>query len=139
MKTFQADRLAVWISKPWLAGTPVPWLLQGISLSQMYTDSRCSDPSIGRAIELTGSDAVRVSEYVNQMINLGNPPVFTEGNLTLQLVDQWLLPGEAAAGCNETTDPLPAASYPTPDFQLACQPSDGLLPVPTATPLPPLR
>ena len=138
LKTFQADRLAVWISQPWLAGTSTPWLLQGISLSQMYTDSRCSDPANGRAIELTGSEAVSVSEYVNQIVSLGNPPVFTEGNLKLQVVDQWLLPGEVAAGCGETTDTLPAVSYPTPDFQLQCQPSDGLIPIPTPTLPPPI-
>ena len=139
LKIFQPDRLAVWISPPWLDGTPSPWLLQDLPLSQLYSSSRCSDAHSSRALELNGADAVKVSETINQAINSGNAPIFTEGNLKLQMVDKWLLPGEAAAACHETTNQLPAARLPTPDFQLQCQPSDGLFPIPTPTPLPPLR
>ncbi len=139
LKTFPSDRLAVWISPPWLDGTPSPWLLPDIPLSSLYEASRCSDPTRAKALELNGSDALKVSEYINKMINLGYAPIFTEGHLKLQVVDRWLLPDEAAAGCAESSNLFPAANLPTPDFQRRCQPSDGLLPIPTATPLPPLH
>jgi hypothetical protein len=141
LKTFQPDRLAVWISAPWLAGTPYPWLLQDIPLSQMYSQSRCTDGNSGKALEFSGTDAIKVSETINQATTLGYAPIFTDGTLTLQVVDQWLLPGENAAACQETTNQLPAANLPTPDFQIQCQPADGVLPIPTATPIPyaPLR
>ncbi len=139
VQAYQPDRLALWLSAPWLDGRPSPWLVSDLPLSQLYSASSCSDPKSSQALEVTGTDAIKVSEFINQVISSGFPPIFTEGSLKLQVVDQWLLPEESAAACGETMDQLPAASVPTPDFVLRCQPSDGVIPIPTATPLPPLR
>jgi hypothetical protein len=131
-KPYVADRLAVWVSQPWLAGTPQPWTGTELSLTSLYQASRCSNPQQSQAVVLTGSEAGQVSELVDAATTNNNAPIFSEDPLQLQLQTRWLFPLEAAPGCGEASNTLPAANAPTPSFTLSCQPANGLADIPTS-------
>ena len=136
LKPYQPERIGLWLSRPFLVGTPSPWPLASPSLTDLYERSKCADPNQSQVVPLSGSDAIRVSEAISKALAKWKAPLFTEGDLQLQVVNQWLLPDEGTAGCGETENPLPAAGLPTPAFILNCSPADGILPVPTLTPTP---
>ena len=136
VKPYVTDRLAVWVSQPWLAGSAQPWMGTDLSLDSLYQASRCRDAGQSQAVILTGSQARQVSERVNAAMIPGSAPIFSEDSLLLQLETRWLLPLEAAPGCGEASNALPAVAAPTPSFTLSCKPSDGLAEIPTLTPTP---
>ena len=134
MIDYQADRLGVYLSKPYVEGAPAPWLLDTPSLANLQQRSRCPSGQ-SQALILAGDEAVRVAEFTNKMLLEGYAPIFTEGDLRLQVVSQWLLPEQAPAACGETSGSLPAAAAPTATFTLSCSPQDGQIPTPSATPI----
>ena len=135
MKSYQADRLALWLSKPFVEGPPAPWLLAAPTLNDLQARSKCPAAGQLQAVVLEGDEAVQVAEFTNKMLTEGYAPIFTEGKLELQVVTQWLLPEQAPAACGETNGSLPGRAAPTPAFTLRCDPQDGSIPTPSPTPL----
>jgi hypothetical protein len=131
---YQPQKMAVFLSDPWIDGTPAPWLLDSPTLSDLYNRSRCPGSDQGQAVVLQGDESSRVSEYINQMLGDGFAPIFTEGQLKLQVVNQWLLPFENPAGCSSGSSQLTATPVPAQVYSLACSPADGLVPLISPTP-----
>ena len=134
MKDYQADRLGVWLSKPYMEGAAAPWMPDSPSLADLQERAKCPSGKT-QALVLPGAEAIRVSEYTNRLLMDGYAPIFTEGDLRLQVVSQWLLPEQSPAACDETSGSLPAAAAPTSSAILSCDPQDGQIPTPSATPL----
>jgi len=131
---YQPQQMAVWLSAPWIEGTPVAWLLDAPTLSDLYNRSHCPGSDQTQAVVLQGDESTRVSEYLNQMLGEGYAPIFTEGSLKLQVVNQWLLPFESPAGCAAGSTPAAVTPAPAQVYNLSCSPADGLVPVITPTP-----
>ena len=133
MQDYQPKAMALWLTTPWVIGAPAPWTLQSPSLSELLARSRCSGSDQKQAVILEGDEASRVSDYISQMVTAGYAPVFSDGQITLQVVTQWLLPFEDPASCTtgQQASPNPVA---TPIQAIQCNPSDGLVPIVTPTP-----
>ena len=131
---YQPQRMGVWLSTPWVDGKPAPWLLDSPTLSDLYNRSRCPGSDQSQAVVLQGDEASRVSEYINQVLGDGFAPIFTEGQLKLQVVNQWLLPFENPASCSTSSAQPSATPVPAQVYNLQCSPADGLVPVITPTP-----
>lgn len=134
---YQAERLAVWVGQPWVEGSGEAWMMPGMSLSALYSRSRCTAAGQSQAVVLAGPQAVQLAEYINTTMTRLSAPIFYEDQLKLQIETRWLLPLEAAPGCGETGSSLPLPQAPTPAFTLSCKPADGTLSIPTPTALPP--
>jgi hypothetical protein len=135
-QAYTADRLAVSVSQPWLSGTAEAWMEQDITLNELNEASRCPDPAQSQTVILTGLRARRLAEYISSAAERLAAPIFSQDLLELQIETRWLLPLESAPGCGESSNSLPSISAPTPAFLLSCQPSDGILKIPTATNIP---
>jgi hypothetical protein len=116
---YTADRLAVSVSQPWLQGSPEAWMEQDLTLSDLYAASRCPDPTQSQAVILSGSQARRLSEYINNAMTRLVAPIFSQDLLTLQIETRWLLPLEAAPGCGEASNTLPVKAAPPPAITLS--------------------
>jgi hypothetical protein len=134
LAVYQPQQMGVWLSTPWVDGTPVPWLLDSPTLNDLYNRSRCPGSDQSQAVVLQGDEASRVSEYINQVLGDGFAPIFTEGSLKLQVANQWLLPFENPASCSTSSTQPSATPVPAQVYNLQCSPSDGLVPVITPTP-----
>lgn len=126
------DRLAVWLSQPVLAGEPTTWEIRSPSLSRLYEMSSCTDPNQHRVIILSGSEAKWVSDAINAATSQGKPPVFTEGSLVFELSTRWMLPGEQAAGCGESSEQFHTTPSDSTAKLMVCTVQEGFLP--TVTP-----
>jgi hypothetical protein len=135
-EVFHPESLALWLSEPELAGEPADWSLSSPSLSRLAGMSQCQNPDQHQAVVLTGSEAESVASYINQVINQGLSPIFSENGLVHQISTRWLLPYEQAAGCGESTNRFPSADIPLPIEMMSCRVSDGVIPTPTSTWIP---
>ena len=133
LKIYQPQQMGLWLSSPWVIGTPVPWTLASPSLSDLYHRSLCQSGDQNQAVILSGEEASQVSELINQVLTDGYAPIFTDGNLTLQLSNQWLLPYENPATCSNSTPQATLIMPPAQSITYSCSPADGLIPVVTPT------
>ena len=136
LETYLPREMAVWMTSPWVEGKTAPWPLDSPTLSDLYDRSRCQGSDQSQAVILQGDEASRVSEYINQMLALGYAPVFSDGQLKLQIVTQWLLPFEIPAGCSSSGAQSTLTPTPAPVQAMQCSPADGLVPIMTPTPTP---
>ncbi len=134
LETYFPQKLAVWLSPPWVEGKTAPWSLDAPSLSELYARSRCPGSDQGQLVILQGDEANRVSDYINQMLSVGYVPVFSDGQLEFQIVTQWLLPFEDPAGCAASGQQVSPSPLSLPVQAIQCGPADGLVPIITPTP-----
>ncbi|MGB8251629.1 MAG: hypothetical protein WCF08_00305 [Anaerolineaceae bacterium] len=130
---YHPQQLALWLSYPELAGEPVDWALGSPSLNRLAEMSRCANAGQRQAVVLRGSEAESVAGYINQVINEGLSPIFTEDSLVYQISSRWLLPYEQAAGCGSSTNQFPSLEIPPATELMICRVSDGIIPTPTTT------
>jgi hypothetical protein len=131
LQSYQSSRLAIWISKPVLAGTPQPWPITLIPLEELASRTTCSGDEKAQAVVLEGKPARDVSELLAKTTNEGNPTVFTQGESVWQVESRWLIPYEMPKTCSR-----PAGLYPPPTvsaFQWQCSANMGAIPSPTPT------
>ena len=126
----ETTRLAVWVSEPVIAGTPSDWPAELPALTDLVDQSSC--PGLAgqqQAVILEGAAAQAVASYLSR--RSGAAPIFTDGEITLQVQGRWLIPNEMPRTCQ-----APAGLYPgtaTPDSVWFCNPEMGAIPSPTAT------
>ena len=130
MSGLTTERLAVWLSKPIIVGSPQIWDQDLVTLSQLADLSLCpADPTRRQAITLAGQQAHAVANFLS--IQGNRPPVFREGDLMWQVNSRWLLPFEMPQTCQQA-----AGFYPPTDnlgISWRCEPEMGSIPTPTAT------
>ena len=129
------ERLAVWLTKPVIAGSARVWEEESLSLSALTERSACpDDPARQKAVILEGSTARRVSDLLSSQGDLA--PIFTENGQTWQIHSRWLLPYEMPQTCQEPAGLYPPADFPNIVWQ--CEPAMGAIPTatPTITPTP---
>lgn len=136
LETYAPERLALWLSEPWIAGLGQTWPLDAPTLTGLEEAARCPVEGQRRVVVVEGRQAVQVAEMLNRSVQNGFAPVYSEGGLTLQVMSRWLLPLEAPAGCGELTGAFPEPSAPAPAAPMHCGPADGQAPIATATPTP---
>ena len=130
-----ADRLAVWLTKPVIAGTPRLWGEDQIPLAEIAEQSKCpNDPGRQQAVILEGLTARKVSGFLSAVGD--NAPIFSEDEQTWQVHSRWLLPYELPQTCQEPAGLYPPADFPKLVWQ--CEPTMGAIPTvtPTITPTP---
>lgn len=130
MVPFEADRLAVWLTKAVILGTAPDWDPNLPSLADLAQQAACpEDATRQQAVILEGGQARAISEFINQQE--GAAPVFREGEATWLVQTRWLLPYELPQACDQE-----AGLYPQEDgldLTWACQPEMGAIPTPTPT------
>ena len=135
--TYQPQQLAVWLQKPAVLGKPLQWTLASTRLEDLAARAACPDGRLGQAVILSPPESDLVAGYISGAIAglyASSAPVFSAGDLTLQVETQWLLPEEVPATCAQPAGMLPGPEVPTPAATLACRPSDGTLMTVTPTP-----
>lgn len=135
--TYQPQQLAVWLQKPAVLGKPLQWTLASTRLADLAARAACPDGRLGQAVVLSPPESNQVAGYISGAITGlfgSSAPLFSEGDLTLQVETQWLLPEEAPATCSLPSGMLPGPDVPTPAATLACLPADGTLMTVTPTP-----
>jgi hypothetical protein len=130
MVGFQAERLAVWLTQPVIAGASQDWHPDLLSLSELAARSACpGDPTRSQAVILDGSTARGVSSFLSTHDE--GVPIFSENGKAWQVHSRWLLPYEMPQTCDRSP-----GLYPPPDSNTQywqCVPEMGSIPTSTAT------
>jgi hypothetical protein len=129
-ESFQADRLAVWISPAILLGNPSTWDASLPALEGLIERAICpNEPNQRTALILEGTTARSVSEFISSLET--ELPVFRENEKHWLVQTRWLLPHEMPQTCER-----PPGFYP-PIMEEAiiwsCAPEMGAIPTPTPT------
>jgi len=124
------ERLAVWLTKPVIAGEARAWGDDQVPLADLAERSACpDDPARQQAVILEGSTARKVSDFLSRQGD--SAPIFTENGQTWQIHSRWLLPYEMPQTCQEPAGLYPPADIPNIVWQ--CKPAMGAIPTSTAT------
>jgi hypothetical protein len=130
MAGFQAERLAIWLTKPVIAGIPKDWPPNLLSLSELAERAACpGDPTRSQAVILEGTTARAVSSFLSSSGE--GVPIYSENGQLWQLHSRWLLPYEMPQTCQREPGFYPPPGSTTQDWQ--CAPEMGSIPTPTAT------
>lgn len=135
MSGLNTDRLAVWLTKPVIAGTARAWGEDQMSLAALAERSSCpNNPARQQAVILEGSAARQVSGFLSDEGE--KAPIFSENGQTWQVHSRWLLPYEMPQRCQEPAGLYPPADFPNITWR--CEPAMGAIPTgtPTITPTP---
>lgn len=130
MTGFNTERLAVWLSKPVVAGTAQPWPSDLPPLADLSQATACPDaPDRVSAVILDGPTARTVSSLISTQGQ--GVPIFTENNTTWQIQSRWLLPYEMPQTCEVEAGLYPPTGDVGSTWQ--CLPEMGAIPSPTPT------
>jgi hypothetical protein len=130
LEIYQPSRLALWVGEPRLPlrrNEGVPWPLQSPTLAELYAQSAIENDELGQSVVLRGDAAISVYKLFDESADVRN---FTDGERTYGIYARPLLPYEAPLGPGEVYSEIPSPIFPTPSFELSCQPSDGVLEIP---------
>jgi len=126
----RAERLALMLTKPIIAGDPQPWSETITPLSQLAQLSLCPEGQDKRqAVVLEGAEARSIAEFVS--MNRNEAALFSEWDQTWQVQTRWLLPLEMPQTCQGSAGFYPPPDYP--DILWSCDPGMGTIPSPTPT------
>ena len=127
---FRAERLAVWLTQPVIAGVPLDWHPDLPPLSELADRSVClGDPSRSQAVILEGATARSVSSFLSSSGK--GVPIFSENGQLWQVHSRWLLPYEMPQTCELEPGLYPPSDNATQNWQ--CAPEMGSIPTSTAT------
>jgi hypothetical protein len=127
---FQAERLAVWLTQPVIAGVPQEWHPDLIPLSKLADRAACpADPARPQAVILDGATARGVSSFLSSSGE--GVPIFSENGRLWQVHSRWLLPYEMPQSCERGPGLYPPPNSNTQSWQ--CAPEMGSIPTSTAT------
>jgi len=123
------DRLALWITQPFITGTPQPWAEDLIALSALMEASSCPNKSQHQAVILEGQMAFTAASFLSN--SSAQIPIFTDGIITLQINSRWLLPFEMPKTCQAEAGMFPPSDAAVVIWQ--CESGIGSIPTPTTT------
>jgi hypothetical protein len=127
---FQAERLAVWLTQPVIAGVPQDWHPDLVPLSELADRSTCpNDPARSQAVILEDTAARAVSSFLSSSGE--SVPIFSENGRVWQVHSRWLLPYEMPQTCDREPGLYPPPEGATQNWQ--CAPDMGSIPTSTAT------
>jgi len=127
---FQANRLAVWLTQPVIAGFPQDWDPDLVPLSELADRSTCpDDPARSQAVILEDTAARAVSSFLTSSGE--SVPIFSENGRVWQVHSRWLLPYEMPQTCEREPGLYPPHEGATQNWQ--CAPNMGSIPTSTAT------
>jgi hypothetical protein len=124
----ETARLAVWLSKPVIAGTPQPWGADLIPLDELAARADCGYGA-WQAVTLEGPPA---SALADALASRGaEAPLFEQEGKVWQVQSRWLLPYESPGTCSAVPGLIPPAIHPVVEW--SCSPAMGAVPTPTPT------
>lgn len=127
---FQAERLAVWLTQPVIAGVPQAWHPDLVSLSELADQSTCTgEPARSQAVILEGAVARGVSSFLSTSGE--GVPIFSENGRAWQVHSRWLLPYEMPQTCDRAPGLYPPPEGANQNWQ--CAPDMGSIPTSTGT------
>jgi hypothetical protein len=130
MAGFQAERLAIWLTQPVIAGVPQDWYPDLVPLSELADRAACpGDPNRFQAVILDGATARGVSSFLSSSGE--DVPIFSENGQLWQVHSRWLLPYEMPQTCERAPGLYPPPESTTQSWQ--CVPEMGSIPTSTAT------
>jgi hypothetical protein len=130
MSGFQAERLAIWLTQPVIAGVAQDWHPDLVPISELADRAACpGDPARSQAVILDGPAALGVSSFLST--HAEGVPIFSENGRAWQLHSRWLLPYEMPQTCERAPGLYPPPDSNTQNWQ--CVPEMGSIPTSTAT------
>lgn len=130
MAGFQAERLAIWLAQPVIAGVASDWHPDMVPISELADRAACpGDPTRSQAVILEGPAARGVSSFLSTYGE--GVPIFSENGRVWQVHSRWLLPYEMPLTCERAPGLYPPSDSNTQNWQ--CVPEMGSIPTSTAT------
>jgi hypothetical protein len=104
----------------------IPWPLQSPIQAELSAHSAdVQEP--GQSTILRGEAATLIYKLFDESIDRRR---FTDGKYSYDIYARPLLPYEVLPRSGEAYSEIPSPIFPTPSFELSCQPSDGVLEIP---------
>ncbi len=128
LEIYQPARLGLWISPPFetIRNKGIPWPLQSPTLAELSPSSaNIQEP--GQSSILRGEVATLIYKIFDESIDQRR---FTDGKYSYDIYARPLLPYEVLPSSGEGYSSIPSPIFPTPSFELSCNPSDGVLEIP---------